>query len=89
MRVTLEILIEAECFDTSEAQRAEEPAETIGGHVYTWKTLGKHNWLERGYRIVDAIGLVVLPEVVPNEIEMLDDGEKQGFDGRNNIQSAS
>ncbi len=76
MKLTLGLLIDAECFDTSEIENAEQLAESTGGHVYTWKTVGRRNWLERGYRIVDAIGLVVLPDVVPDKVKMLDDSEE-------------
>ena len=81
MRVNLELSMDTDWFDTSEAAKAEELAEITGGRVYTWKTIGKHNWLERGFHIIDALGLVVLPQIFPDEIKMLDDSEEEGVDG--------
>ena len=73
MRVTLELEIETEFFDIMEAAEAEATALSRGERVYTWKTVGRHNWLERGFSNIDSAGLVVLPVALPDRIEMSDD----------------
>ena len=73
MRVTLELEIETEFFDIVEAAEAEATALSCNGRVYTWKTVGRHNWLERGFSNVDSAGLVVLPVVLPDRVKMCDD----------------
>ena len=80
MRITLELLIDAEVFDTAEAKKAEELAISTNGRVYTWKTIGKHNWLEQGFSRVDALCLVVLPPSLPDSVKMLDDVLEEGDD---------
>ncbi len=77
MRVTLELLIDAEMFEIEEATDAEALANSTGGRVYTWKTIGKHNWLECGYSISDVAGLVVLPATLPDNLQMCEDLEKE------------
>lgn len=78
MHVTLELLMETEIFELDDGIRAEALAESACGRVYTWKTIGKHNWLEHGYSIVDAAGLVVLPRSLPDTIRMSDDAGEEG-----------
>ncbi len=73
MRITLELLIDAEAFDTAEAEKADALAISTNGRVYTWKTIGKHNWLEQGFSRVDALCLVVLPPSLPDTVKMFDD----------------
>lgn len=80
MRVTLHLEMDAEVFDTSEVAKAEALAESTGGQVYTWKTIGRKNWLEHGYRIVDALALVVLPDSLPESVDMCDDVLEEGTD---------
>jgi hypothetical protein len=41
--------------------------------VYSWKTLGKDNWLEQGISLIDTLGLIVLPKGLPDVIDMADD----------------
>ena len=41
--------------------------------LYTWKTVGRANWLERGISNVDAAGIVALPNSLPDRIEMPND----------------
>ena len=43
------VLQDIDVFDTLDAADAEELAKAVGGTVYSWKTIGKHNWLEKGY----------------------------------------
>ena len=81
MRLTLHLEMTAEVFDTLESAKAEAVAESLGGQVYTWKTVGRRNWLERGYRMVDALALVVLPGTLPDTVHMCDDVPEEGVDG--------
>ena len=80
MRLTLHLEMAAEVFDTSQTAKAEAMAESLGGRVYTWKTVGEKNWLEHGYRMVDALALVVLPGSFPDTVHMCDDGPEEGLD---------
>ena len=73
MRVTLELEIDTELFDLVQAAEAEALAISCNGRVYTWKTLGRHNWLEHGFSNVDAAGPVVLPMSLPDRVKMCDD----------------
>ena len=83
MRVVLELEIETEFFDIEEAAEADALAISRDGRVYTWKTVGRHNWLERGFSLVDSAGLVVLPVLLPDRIKMCDDQpDTDGFTGR-------
>ncbi len=75
--MTLHLEMDTEMFDTLDAAKAEELAESLGARVYTWKTIGKRNWLELGYSRVDAIGLVVLPALLSDTIQMCDDEEEE------------
>ena len=77
MRVTLELLMDTEMFEIEAAADAEALAKSTGGRVYTWKTIGKHNWLECGYSIADVAGLVVLPRALPDRVRMCDDLEEE------------
>ena len=76
MKQTLHIELDVELFQLEDIEMAEVHAKNEGGAIYTWKTIGKHNWLEHGPRIVDAIGLVVLPNSLPDAIPMCDDEEE-------------
>lgn len=76
MKQTLHLELDVEFFQLEEYERAASLAENNNGAVYTWKTVGKHNWLENGVKIVDALGLVVLPDSLPGTIHMCDDEEE-------------
>ncbi|MEW5883378.1 MAG: hypothetical protein AB1725_04040 [Armatimonadota bacterium] len=73
MRVTLALLHETELFETERGKAAELEALRGGGSVYSWKTTGRANWLERGFSVVDVLGYVVLPSELPATIDMPDD----------------
>ena len=73
MRVTLELLFESEFFHLEQASEAQTLAAETNSRVYTWKTTGKHNWLELGFSNIDSAGLVVLPNTLPNHVTMSDD----------------
>jgi hypothetical protein len=73
MRFTLLEGIETDLCDLTEVAQAKQIAKHIGREVYCWKTIGRSNWLERGLSISDVLGLVVLPEDLPELIELPDD----------------
>ena len=73
MRVTLDIQLERELYQLEDWREAEKAAASSGGEVYSWKTSGWANWLQRGYSIVDVLGLVVLPSGLPDYVEMAPD----------------
>ena len=73
MTTNLLIPVSAPTFDTADAQSAEDHAANQGGTVYTWKSIGRANWLERGYSRSDALALVVLPPSLPDTIDLPDD----------------
>lgn len=77
MNQTLRIELDVEFFQIEDAAKAESLANEIDGTVYTWKTIGKSNWLEHGYRIVDALGLVILPKAWPDTLQMCDDPDDE------------
>lgn len=41
--------------------------------VYCWKTTGVYNWLEKGPSVTDVLGFVILPNGLPDVIELPDD----------------
>lgn len=73
MKLTLQVNLETELFQLEELQEATTLAHRLPGVIYTWKTTGRSNWLERGMSLVDSLGLVVLPARLPVHIEMPDD----------------
>ncbi len=80
MLVSLTMNLGVELFDLAETIQAESIAKATNGQIYCWKTIGKSNWLERGVSITDVLGLVVLPQGLPDVIEMLDDTEEPDAD---------
>ena len=78
MRQTIRLEIDAEFFQLEQAAEAESLARNLNSGVYTWKTIGRTNWLELGFANVDALGLVVLPASLSNTIRMCDDEEEEG-----------
>lgn len=78
MQVTLPLLLDREMFDLEEAAQAEQLANTTGGRLYCWKTIGGENWLDAGLSIADVLGLVVLPQGLPDTIDMEDDAPEEG-----------
>lgn len=73
MRLTLSFEIETDFYQLEEAVQATQIAKASGGEVYTWKTTGRSNWIERRFSCVDSLGLVVLPAGLDDTIEMADD----------------
>ncbi|MDQ3685872.1 MAG: hypothetical protein M3430_09750 [Acidobacteriota bacterium] len=64
-----------EVFNTDEVNEAQQAASESGGVLYCWKTSGTSNWLEKGLSLSDVLGVVVLPQGLPNQIDMPDDEE--------------
>ena len=73
MTTKLLIEIESPIFQTTQPQEAQAHADETGGTVYTWKTTGEANWLERGFAKSDTLALVILPRQLPDAIPMPDD----------------
>lgn len=73
MMTKLLIEVETPMFHTTQPQEAQEYAKEHGGAVYTWKTTGNTNWLEKGFAKSDTLALVVLPEQLPETLDMPDD----------------
>lgn len=46
---------------------------TPEAEVFSWKTIGRENWLDRGTSLSDVLGLVVLPPGLSDSLEMPDD----------------
>ena len=66
---------EFEFFQIEELNSAEQHAEKINGSIYSWKTTGHSNWLEKSLSLVDVLGLAVLPKGLPDLIDLPDDEE--------------
>ena len=75
MKVSLDEKFEFEFFQIEELQNAEQYAEEIDGSIYSWKTTGNSNWLEKRLSVADVLGLVVLPKNMPEWIDLPEDGE--------------
>ncbi|MFZ5905763.1 MAG: hypothetical protein ACOYZ8_19685 [Chloroflexota bacterium] len=73
MKVNLGGAYEFECFDIEEAKQVEKLAEETNGVVYSWKTEGRHNWFQKGFTVVDVLGLTVLPKGLLDWIDLPED----------------
>lgn len=73
IKQTICLLFDVEVFQTEEFQQVKVKAETSKGEIYSWKTSENSNWLEKGFSNVDVLGLIVLPQDLPVQIEMPDD----------------
>ena len=73
MTNTFLIEIESPVFQTTQPKEAQDYADEHGGNVYTWKTIGTSNWLEKGFARSDTLALIVLPVTLPETIDMPDD----------------
>lgn len=73
MNCKLDLIADAELFDTAEREKAESYARETGGVVYTWQCQGYTNWLTKGYARTDAFMLAVLPAGFPDEIQIPDE----------------
>jgi hypothetical protein len=73
MKISLDSALEFEFYELENAKKAEQFAESIEGEVYSWKTSGYSNWLEKRMSITDVLGLAVLPKGLPDWIDLPDD----------------
>ncbi len=73
MKISLDSALEFEFFQLEDVAKAEQFAESNNGTVYSWKTAGYSNWLEKRLSVADVIGLAVLPNGMPDWIELPDD----------------
>jgi hypothetical protein len=73
MKVNLGNEIEFECFEIEDACNTETLAQETNGVIYSWKTEGRYNWLQRGFSVVDVLGLTILPAGLPDEIVLPED----------------
>jgi hypothetical protein len=73
MKISLDGVLEFEFFQLEDIVKAEQFAEINDGAVYSWKTTGYSNWLEKILSVSDVIGLAVLPNGMPDWIELPDD----------------
>ena len=48
-------------------------ATSSNREVYTWKSIGIANWLEKGLSISDVLCLVILNKELPDYIDLPDD----------------
>ena len=65
--------LDFDLFQLEEWRAASRKARMSHGSIYTWKTVGRSNWLEKRPSVVDALGLVVLPAWLPDYIDLPDD----------------
>lgn len=82
MRVSLEAVITTELFQLEEWRVARTEARRTRTSVYTWKTTGRANWLERGFSCVDSLGLVLMPRGLPDLVPLPDDGRRADEEAR-------
>lgn len=73
MKISLDSGLEFEFFELDDVKKAEEFAKSINGAVYSWKTIGHSNWLEKRVSIVDVLGLTVLPKDLSDLVDLPDD----------------
>lgn len=78
MQVALGMYLDTRLYDLTEHREAFDVAYQSGGTIYTWKTVGRENWLDHGASILDALGLVVLTRGLPQQIDMPDDPPEPG-----------
>ncbi len=78
MKMTFDLCFERELYDLCDAAAAQQEARKTGASVYSWKTIGRSNWLERGFSVVDVLGLVVLPGRLGDRVDMPDDEVEEG-----------
>jgi len=73
MRAVLDVSLPVTLYDLEQHAAAEACAEASGGEVFSWKTTGRSNWLEKGFSVVDVLALVVLPAGLPDVLDMPED----------------
>ena len=78
MRMTLELGLSPGAYESFDVDFYQLEASRTGGRLYTWKTIGLSNWLERNLSVADVAGLIVLPDGLPETIDMPDDELEDG-----------
>jgi len=73
IKQSLYLNFDLEVYNTDEVSKAQQAAREAGGVLYCWKTSGNSNWLEKGLSVSDVLGIVVLPQNLPEQIDMPDD----------------
>ena len=73
IKQSLYLNFDLEVFNTDEVDEAQQAARESSGVLYCWKTSGNSNWLEKGLSVSDVLGVVVLPQGLPEQIDMPDD----------------
>ena len=73
MKVSLDGNVDFEFFEIEELKSAEQYAELIDGSIYSWKTIGYSNWLEKRLSVADVLGLAVLQKGLPDWIDLPND----------------
>ena len=73
MKIKLGRKVEFELFQIEEAKGVERLAKETECEIYSWKTEGRANWFEKGFSVVDVLGLVVLAKDLPDVINLPND----------------
>jgi len=73
IKQSLYLNFDLEVFNTDELSEAQNAARESDSVLYCWKTTGTSNWLEKGLSVSDVLGIVVLPQGLPTQIDMPDD----------------
>lgn len=66
-----------EVFNTHELKEAQRLASDLNGVLYCWKTTCNLNWLEKGLSVADVLAIVVLPQGLPDQIDMPNDEKEE------------
>ncbi len=85
MIITLSLYLDLEVFETEEAKQVELKAKESDSVVYSWKTSGNENWMERGFSVADVFGLIILPRGLPDVIDMGDDAPEEDSDDEEDL----
>lgn len=64
------VRVETTLFETDEVLQCERASREQNKEIYTWCTEGKWNWLERGFRLANRLGYVLLPKGLPARLSM-------------------
>ncbi len=73
LELTFDLRMPLRLYQLAEIAEAQATLRKTKGQGYTWKASGQNNWLEKGFSLSDALGLVVLPKGLPELIELPDD----------------
>ena len=78
----LPITVELELpfYEAEEIESAQKDSIDSGHVVYTWSSSGRSNWLSRGLHMADRLGYILLPQGLPDQIDIPDDAPEEGDD---------